>query len=54
MKEIEKKFKELLEQKHTELSCMWVQYFVTYCNERGVYPNGGAFLPEKDAQIIYI
>lgn len=54
MKTFEKMLERLQEEKHIIVSTLFVEQFVNYCNERGVHPNGGAFIDGEYAQVLYI
>lgn len=47
-------FERLKANRHIIVSLLLVDMFVDYCNERGVYPNGGAFVVGESAQVLYI
>lgn len=51
---MERMLKELQTNGHIIVSLMYVEEFVEYCNERGIYPSGGAFIEGEDAQVLYI
>lgn len=36
------------------VSLLFVNEFIDFCNERGVYPSGGAFVDGEYAQVLYI
>lgn len=36
------------------VSRMFLDEFIAFCNERGVYPKRGRTLDEEDAQVVYI
>lgn len=51
---MERMLKELQTNGHIIVSLMYVEEFVEYCNKRGVFPSGGAFIDGESAQFLYI
>jgi hypothetical protein len=36
------------------VSLLFVNEFIDFCNQQGIYPNGGAFVDGEYAQVLYI
>lgn len=51
---MDRMLEQLKANKHIIVSLMFVEQFIGYCNERGVHPNGGAFIDGEYAQYLYI
>ena len=51
---MDRMLEELQAQKWIIVSLMFVNEFIEFCNERGVYPSGGRILYEEDAQFVYL
>lgn len=47
-------FENLKANKYIIVSSLLVDMFIDYCNERGVCVNGGAFVVDEFAQVLYI
>jgi hypothetical protein len=45
---------ELQAQKWLIVSRMFLDEFIAFCNERGVYPSGGRIIYEENAQFVYL